>query len=360
MKKILAMVLSAAMVISLAGCSSKSKEAPAKDSGTGYKAALLLNGNLGDKSFYDSANEGLTKLRDDLGADVFDFKTEQMGGTATDEGKWGPTLMDYCDTKEYDVIIVGTWQMAEPLEEAAAAYPDQKFIFFDEQYDFEGNGNPTNIYNVLYKQNEVSYLVGAAAALMSLDPSLPGITGTSKKVGFLGGMDNVVINDFLAGYKQGVKDVAPDMEVAVAFVGDFVDSTKGKDLALAQYQNGVDVGFNVAANAGLGQIEAAADAGKFAFGVDSDQAALLPNYAKNIPTSALKNVGNSLYRAIKLDLEGKLAYGTTEALGLAEGGVGLVKDAHYKEMVPEAIRTKLDEMEQQIRDGQIVVESAMQ
>ena len=70
---------------------------------------------------------------------------------------------------------MGTWQMAAPLATASAEYPDQKFILFDEQFDFEGNGTPDNIYNVLYKQNEVSYLVGAAAAMMTTDADLEGI-----------------------------------------------------------------------------------------------------------------------------------------------------------------------------------------
>lgn len=323
--------------------------------GTQYRAALLLNGNLGDKSFYDSANEGLTRLRDELGADVFDFKVEQMGGTAADEAKWEPTLLDYCDTGEYDVIIMGTWQMAVPLANAAADYPDQKFIFFDEAFDYEGNGNPENIYNILYKQNEVSYLVGAAAAMMTNDASIEGIDAESNVIGFLGGMDNSVINDFLVGYIQGAVDVNPDIEIAIGFVGDFVDSTKGKDIALSQYQSGADVGFNVAGNAGLGQIEAAKDEAKYAFGVDSDQAALLPDYADCIPTSALKNVGNSLYAALLQDMNGELPYGTQVSYGFAEGGVGLVKDAHYEEMIPETIRTKLEELEASIIAGEIEV-----
>ena len=382
MKKVLAMLLASAMVVSMTACggndNTNTQEPAAEDStealaegedasddaaapsGDTYRAALLLNGTLGDKSFYDSANEGLTRLRDELGADVFDFKVEQMGGTAADESKWEPTLLDYCDSGEYDVIIMGTWQMADPLAKAAEQYPDQKFMFFDEQFDFEGNGNPQNIYNILYKQNEVSYLVGAAAAMMTTDETIEGIDPSTKKIGFLGGMDNAVINDFLKGYEQGAKDVDPEVEVVIGWVGDFVDSTKGKDIALGQYQSGVDVGYNVAGNAGLGQIEAAGDTNLYAFGVDSDQAALLPDYAKNIPTSALKNVGNSLYRAINLDLEGKLEYGTTEVLGFAEGGVELVKDAHYEEMLPENIRTTLDEMEQKIINGEIVVDTAIE
>ena len=130
-------------------------------------------------------------------------------------------------------------------------------------------------------------------------------------------------------------------------------------MALTQYQNGADVGFNVAGSAGLGQIEAAADSGRYAFGVDSDQAALLPDYAANIPTSAIKNVGNSLIRAIKMDMEGELPYGTLEYLGFAEGGVELVEDAHYEEVVPDEIRTQIADLKEQITNGDITVQSAL-
>ena len=370
MKRFLTLLLTLAMAFALAACGSGNNENGNNGSGGGgnegggsgdgpYMAALLLNGTLGDKSFYDSANEGLTRLRDELGADVFDFKVEQMGGTTADEPKWEPTLLDYCDSGEYDVIIMGTWQMAAPLAKAAQEYPDQKFMFFDETFDFAGNGNPTNIYNILYKQNEVSYLVGAAAAMMTTDSSLDMVDPNNAIIGFLGGMDNAVINDFLMGYIQGATDINPDIQIAIGWVGDFVNSATGKDISIAQFQSGVDIGYNCAGNAGLGLIEAAAEMGKYAFGVDSDQAALLPNYADHIPTSALKNVGNSLYAAIQADMAGTLEYGQTVTYGFAEGGVALVKDAHYEEMVPAEIREKLDELEQQIISGEIQVRSAI-
>ncbi len=354
MKRILSIVLVIAMLFSLTACASGEKA----EKGETYKAALLLNGNLGDKSFFDSANEGLTKLKDELGKDKFDFKVEQMGATPADEAKWEPTLIDYCESGEYDVIIVGTWQMAGILAKAAQSYPDQKFIFFDETFDFEANGNPKNIYNVLYKQNEVSFLVGAAAALMTTDASLPMVNPEDKMIGFLGGMENAVILDFLLGYIQGAQYVDPEVKVAIAYVTNFYDSAAGKDLALMQYNNGVDVGYNVAGAAGLGQIEAAVDSNKYAFGVDSDQAALLPDMAKHIPTSALKNVGNSLIRAIKADMEGKLTYGVAESMGFAEGGVEIVKDAHYEEMLPESIRATIDQLEADITSGKIVVDTS--
>ena len=358
-KKLIAMLLCAGMVVSLAACGGSGEDGDSSGGGDDvYKAALLLNGTLGDKSFYDSANEGLTALQDELGEDKFTFKVEQMGATSADEAKWEPTLYDYCDDGSYDVIIVGTFQMLDALSKAAADYPDQKFIYFDEQYDFSVSEND-NVYNVLYKQNEVSYLVGAAAAMMTTDETLPYVDPSNKVIGFLGGMENSVINDFLVGYIQGAKDIDPEIQVALAYVGNFYDSAAGKDMALTQYQNGADVGFNVAGSAGLGQIEAAAQSQKYAFGVDSDQAALLPEYADYIPTSALKNVGNSLIRAIKADMEEELEFDQTEYLGFAEGGVELLEDDHYSEVVPENIRTKIEELKQQITDGEIEVPTAL-
>ena len=366
MKKALSLLLVVMMIFSLAACAQQEKpseqpagEKPAEETpAEPYKAALLLNGTLGDKSFFDSANQGLQKLKDEVGKDVFDFKVEQMGATAADEPKWTPTLLDYCESGEYDVIIIGTWQMIEGLADAAQQFPDQKFMFFDETFDFT-SGDYNNIYNVLYKQNEVSFLVGAAAAMMTTDESLTMVDPSNKIIGFLGGMENPIINDFLLGYIQGAKYVEPEIKVAIAYVGNFYDSAVGKDLALVQYQNGTDVGYNVAGAAGLGQIDAAVDAKKYAFGVDSDQAALLPEKADFIPTSALKNVGNSLYRAIMLDMDGELTYGVAESLGFAEGGVNLVKDAHYEGMLSEEIRTTIDELEAKIVSGEIVVDSAL-
>jgi len=357
MKKFMAVLLSLVMVCSMAGCGNKEEAASA--SGETYKVALVIAGTLGDKSFYDSANEGLTKLKEELGEAAFDFKVEQMGGGSADQANWEPTILDYCESGEYDMIITGGWQMADPLASASNAYPDQKFIFFDETYDFDGYGNNENIYNVLFKQNEVSYLAGVMAGLMTKTEGIEGINPDDNIISVLGGMDGVVINDFIVGYIQGAKDVNPDIRVATSYVGNYDDAAKGKDLALSMFGAGSDIGFCVAGNAGNGQIEAAKEVGKFAIGVDSDQAALLPDYAASIPTSAVKNVGNALYAAIKEDMAGTLEYGITESFGLQEGGVELVKDAHYEEIVPEEIRKTIDEMEEKIISGEITVNSAL-
>ncbi len=359
MKKAMVFALAAMLTVSMTGfVSAAEEEAFTVPEGTEYKAVLLVNGTLGDKSFFDSANAGLTALQEELGEDVFTFEVNEMGGTASDMANYENIMYDYCDDGSYDVIICGAFQVLDALTNAANDYPDQKFIFFDEAFDFEACPNE-NVYNVMFKQNEVSYLVGAAAAMMTTDADLDKVDPDNKIIGFLGGMDGSVINDFLVGYIEGAQSVEPDIEVAIAYVGDYIDSAKGKDMALTQYQNGADVGFNVAGSAGLGQIEAAADSNKYAFGVDSDQAALLPDWAEYIPTSALKNVGNALISSIKRDIMGELPYGDLEYMGFAEGGVGLVEDAHYEEVVPEDIRTAVADIQSKIESGEIVVSTTL-
>ena len=354
MKKVIVAALALTLAFTTVGCSSKKKETEAakveteaaeKSTADGtYKAAVLVPGTLGDKSFWDSANEGLTALRDELGSDVFDFDVMEMGEGADDMASYPDFFLDAADSEEYDVIITGSWTAVDALNEAMEEYPDQKYILFDEEYDYS-SGNGENLYNVLFKQNEVSFLVGAEAALLSE-------TGT---ICFLGGMDGKVINDFLVGYIQGAKEANPDIKVAVSFVGDYSDSAKGKDLSLAMFNAGADVGFNVAGGAGMGILEAAKEADKLAFGVDSDQAGLNPDLADYIPTSALKNVGAGLARAIKMDIDGELVYGEAETLGFAEDGVELLDDDHYKEMVPEDIRTQVAEYQEKITNGEIEV-----
>ena len=60
-KRMLAVALSASMVVSM-GVVTLPVHA---EEGEPYKAALLLNGTLGDKSFFDSANSGLEALKEE-------------------------------------------------------------------------------------------------------------------------------------------------------------------------------------------------------------------------------------------------------------------------------------------------------
>ncbi len=315
---------------------------------------LLINGTLGDRSFFDSAHNGMQLIEQEFGANV---RTIEM---SYDQTSWEPTLWDVSE-QDWDIIILGTWQMQEYLEEIAPEFPDNRYIIFDTSVDYS-LGGLDHVYSIQYKQNEGSFLAGVlAASVTTSDMELA--DNSQKLIGFLGGMDIPVINDFLVGYIEGALYVDEDVKVYVSYIGDFSDSPRGKEMALAQYNDGVDIGFNVAGQAGLGQIDAAEEVNRYAIGVDSDQAMLFaendPDKAALVLTSMLKRVDNSLLRAVELHLEGTLPYGEAEALGIQEEAVGLANNDFYQENVDQELRDYIKEIEEMIDAGEITVRSAL-
>jgi len=316
------------------------------------RVVLYVNGNLGDKSFFDSANRGLQRSIEEFG---IRGRTVEGG---IDPSKWEPDIAQLA-AGNWDIVIAGTWQVVEFVQKIAPQHPDKYFITYDAAVDFS-QGNLDNVYSMVYKQNEGSFLVGALAAILTTS-DLP-FANDIKIIGFLGGQDIPVINDFRMGYEQGAQYISPDVRVIASYVGSFGDPAKGKELALAQFDQGADISFNVAAESGLGLIDAAYEAKKYAIGVDSDQYLLFkdsdPEKAKHIVTSMMKNVDNSVYRAIKLHLSGELPYGSAESLGLKEKGVGVADNENYRKLVPEDIRKKIAELEEKIISGEIKVKTA--
>ena len=123
-------------------------------------------------------------------------------------------------------------------------------------------------------------------------------------------------------------------------------------------------GTCVAGGTGIGALQAVKDSGKLAVGVDSDQALIFeasdPAQANVIFTSVEKKVGESLYMALKATVEGTQEYGKSNLLGLAEGAVGISKNAYYEKLVPAEVRAEIDALEAKIKSGELVVKSDMQ
>lgn len=311
------------------------------------KVLYLVTGNLGDKSFFDSGNEGMALIKSELGCET---SVVELG---YDNTKWEPALLEASE-QDWDVIIVGTAQVQEILEEVAAQFPEQRYIIFDT------TAAGDNIYSIEYKQNEGSYLVGMVAAEFSVS----GYEGTNPEaiIGTVGGMDIPVINDFMIGYIEGAKAVNPDIKVAISHIGNFDDTAKAKELAMTQISTGADIIYNLCAQAGLGIFDAAVDKNTYALGVDTDQAMALldtdPDKAERIVSSVVRDIGASLLYAVEKHIEGTLEYGTTEKLGIAEGAVTIAKNDFYNEMVSQEVRDKVDQAEKDIAAGTIVVPSA--
>lgn len=336
----IAMILILVMSCIFTGCSSN--DVSSGDGEDGTKWAIVYATTLGDMSFNDSAKEGLDTLKDT--EENFDYNYFECANDAT---KYEAAFIDYADSGEYSMIWSASTSLREACEKAVAMFPEQKFAL----YDTEAQTPADNTYSMTYKQNDGSFLVGMVAAYVSE-------TGV---VGVIGGDDIDVINDFVVGYIQGAKQANENIKVAVSYIGGFTDVAKAKELTLAQFAQGADVCYQVASGAGLGVIEAAANEGKYAIGVDSDQAAMYaqtdPELASCIVTSMLKNVGASIVRAYEKFEEGTIPWGENEALGIAEGGVGYVIDSNYNSAVSAENQEAILEAEQMVIDGDIIVET---
>lgn len=311
-------------------------------SGDSVSVALIINGELGDEGFFDSANRGVKQAADELGVDT------RVVETGFETSEWEPALRSAAASGDHDLIIVGTFPMVEILETVAAEFPDQRFVLYDAVLDVD------NVYSVTYAQNEGSFLAGAFAALVTTSDELEKADPDRATVGWVGGLDLPVINDFLVGYEAGVAHVNDSVEILTSYAGDFGDPGRGLELASTQFNQGADIIFQVAGGTGIGVIEAAENQGKYAIGVDSNQNPLAPG---TVLTSMMKNVDVSLFRAIELFVNDELPFGEVDALGIAEGGVGLAKDELYEEHVPQSIKDRMTEIEAEIADGSVTIPS---
>ena len=365
MKKYLSVLLAALMILTLmVGCgggnggsstppADSNSPAPGGDAPDGpkvWKVANVVNGNLGDKSFFDSCEAGLKKLQDD---GLITYKTFELGATDADQPKWVSTLDELSADASYDLIVCGTYQMDAILNDCAQKYPDQKYFIYDAEV-----AQP-NVASITFKQNDLGYLVGTAAALMTssdMDKINP-----EKVIGFVGGEDGPVINDFLTGFIQGAQAADPEVKIDTQYVGNFYDTGKGKEIANVMINNKCDVIWGVAGGAGNGAAEAAAEKDVWFIGVDSDQEATFsanqPQMAAVTIFSGLKNCGDGVIYMMNKLQDGSIEWGKTTQLGIAEGGVGLTSGGNFAKL-PDNIKKALDDVAPKVTSGEITVDTA--
>lgn len=310
----------------------------------GKRKIAYIVGALGDKSFNDSGEEGMKRLR----AEGWDCKTVEAGDE-TKADKWEDAMLDTLD-EGYE-YIVSSAAFRDVLLKVAKQYPDKKFVLFDDS--MEEDQIPGNVAIIFYAQNEGSYLVGQLAAAMS----------GSKVVAVDVGLDNPVIADFVTGFVDGVMSYDPECRVVKATVGSWTDPAKMKELCLSQARDKkADVFYQVAGGSGGGLFEACKETGTWAIGVDSDQYQYLkdsenPELADVIVTSMLKNVGDSFVSFFGEVEKGEAVWKKVNRLGLKENSVGYVENDFFKEHVPQEIRSRMEEAQRKIADGEIKVKS---
>ena len=329
MKKMISLLLALVLVLGLAACGgSNTEETTPKSELT---VALVVADTFGDRSFYDSSKAGCEQLAADFGITL---KTVECNSDAH-------TQQIYNAAEAADIVVLVGWEFYD-VELVAPEYPDVKFVWVD-------NVTSAPVENVLcipYAQNEGSFLAGYVAAKMS----------TTGVIGAVGGDDAATINDFMVGYKQGALYANPEIKVEIQYANTYVDPAVGKECALALYDKGADVIFQVASKTGDGVFQAAQEKGFYAIGVDSDQKYIADDV---IICSMVKEVGKSIYQAISEYINGDSSkFGTIWTADMISGYIGLgYGEEGSTQQVSDELKAEVEALKAKITSGEIVVDT---
>ena len=304
-------------------------EAVPEDPGVPMVGVVTYEGGVEDASFNQSAWEGLQRL-----SGLFDCKTKftEGGGASGFEGKLNEMI-----SAGGDLIWGMGYECRDAVLAAAPEHPDVTFAIFD--YDEENL--PENVAGVVFRDEEPSFLAGYLAGTMT----------ETGKVGFIGGVEDTIIDHFRYGFKAGVfhasKETGKEVAVEDVFADSYNDPEKGKELAKGLYDGGCDIIFHAAGETGVGVIQAAKEADRFVIGVDKDQSFLAP---QNVITSVMKYVNKALVDVSMDYLIGNSVGGRTVRLGLEDDALGISEN---HSLYPAELYEKLLELKDQIVAGKL-------
>lgn len=308
---------------------------PTKSAAVSLEVAMIIaQGGLGDQSYNDLANKGLTQAEQEFGIEAQRIESPDIVSQ-------GEALLRQAGEAGFDVVVDLEFSTADAFTAVAGEFPDTQWTFMN--LPLEGD----NITSFVFAEHEGGYLAGALAALATSDTSIPGMNA-DKVIGAVGGTKSTGIDKFIVGFIQGAKDVDPEVQVLVSYTNDFGDATKGQQAAEAMFEQGADIVYQIAGGAGIGVIQAAEDAGKWAIGVDTDQSGIAPDA---VLTSMVKRTDLAVLQSVQRGAAGTLG-GEVVNLDLAAGGVEL---GPIHKSVPAKYVDQVKQLRQQIIDGEIDV-----
>ncbi len=342
--KLASLVTAGVLSLAMTGCGSDSDSKSASDpsssggASSDVKVGMAYDvGGRGDQSFNDSAAAGLDQALEEFGMDSQESEAEDGEAETAREER----LRTFADAG-YDPVIAVGFAYAAALTKVSEEYPDVHFAIIDDE-----SIQSDNVADLVFAEEQGSFLVGAAAALKS----------ETDHVGFIGGVETPLIQKFEAGYVAGAKEVNPDIKVDTTYLtqvpdfSGFGDPAKGKTAAQGMYDGGADIVYHAAGGSGGGVFEAAAEAKGLAIGVDSDQYETAdPSVQDVIMTSMLKNVNVAVYNYLEAVDGGEAPTGTTR-YDLEVDGVGYSTSGGQVDDIAD----QLDEYKQKIIDGDIKV-----
>ncbi|MEI7761258.1 MAG: BMP family ABC transporter substrate-binding protein [Thermoleophilia bacterium] len=323
----------AAIALLAAGCGSSDETAPAKTESTptGIKVGLVADlGQLNDNGFNELAYNGLKRAEKELGIQGRVIEAKSAADYIPN--------MTALARKGYDLIIGVGYAQGDAIASTAKEFPNTKFAIVDvDQTTLKGK--PTNVQGLLFREEQVGYLVGYLAALQVKRAG-------GNLVSAVAGFKEPPVDRFIAGYKAGATAAVPGMKVKWGYSQDWDDQAKCKELALNQIAAGSKAVFQVAGGCGLGALLAARQQKVWGIGVDADQSFL----GSHVLTSGLKGVDTAVFLTAQAVQDGSFTGGGNAVFGLTEDGVGLGKVSSDANSDDVAATKKI---EQQIADGTI-------
>ena len=334
----------ASLALALSACGSTSTSGSSDSKGDKGLAIAYDVGGKGDQSFNDAAFAGLEQAKKEFGYQTADVEPTE-GETNADKEQRLASLAK----QGYNPVIGVGYAYAAAVKGAAAKFPDTTFGIVD-----DSTINTKNVADLVFSEEQASYLAGVAAAK----------TSKSKVVGFVGGVDIPLIHKFQAGFAQGVKDTDPKVKVLSQYLtqtaeeGGFASPDKGKTAAEGHIEKKADVVYAAAGLSGQGVIEAAATEKVWAIGVDSDQyqQEALAKYKDSILTSAMKDVAKAVYNLAKSVEDGKPQTGIVRG-DLKTGEVSL-SNSNPKFADDAELQAAIKTAKEKIISGEIKVKSS--
>lgn len=341
----LSLVLAAGTLLSACGSSEEGAKSGENKEAANFKVGMVTDtGGVDDKSFNQSAWEGLTKFGQENNLEEGKgYKYLQSGEAA----EYEPNLTKFSDAG-YNLTYGIGFLLEDAVQKVAEQNKDAHFALVDSLL-MDENFQPVfldNVTNITFREEQGSFLVGVVAAKHT----------KSNKIGFIGGVNSPLIKKFESGFKAGVKAVNPEAEVFVQYAEDFNAPEKGATIASAMYDKGADIIYHAAGGTGNGVFTEAKNRKKsgkevWVIGVDRDQ------HEEGMPenvtlTSMVKRVDVAVYDVTKRAMEGDFPGGKEVVFGLEEDGVGI---APTTENVSEEAVKLVDEWEQKILKGEVKV-----
>ncbi|MDQ3671416.1 MAG: BMP family ABC transporter substrate-binding protein [Actinomycetota bacterium] len=322
----------AVLVVGAVGCGGGDDDA----GGSEFSVGLVTDtAGPNDRGFNEFSIAGLEKAGEDLGVDTRVY-------VSAVEDDYLPNLTAAAEDGHDLVIGVGFLLLAQ-TNQVAQEFPDTMFAGVDHFYGGDGcedagTCEQPNLLGMQYPSEESGYLAGIVAAL----------TTQSKTVSTVGGIKIPPVDNWIAGFQAGVAATDPSVKTLNAYSQDFVDQAKCKEIALDQISQGSDIVFQVAGDCGLGAIDGACEAGKWAIGVDADQSA----QGDCVITSGLKPLESSVFSVIESVVDGTFEGGTNVFFGIQD-----LPDADLlaplSDDVGEGAQEAVDEALEGLRSGEI-------